>query len=53
MNIRPRLDALEAKCKPDSLGLVICSAPEEAQRIDTPTTVIITGVPRPPRDTAI
>lgn len=52
MNIRPRLDALEAKCKPDSRGLVICSTLEEAQRIDKPATVIITGVPRPPRDTA-
>lgn len=52
MSIRPRLDALEAKCKSDSPGLVICSTPEEAQRIDNPTTVIITGVPRPPKDTA-
>lgn len=49
MKLRPRLDALEAKRKPDAPGIVICSTPEEAQLIDKPeTTVITTGVPRPP-----
>ena len=53
MKLRPRLDALEAKLKPDSPALVICSTPEEAQLIDKPgASILITGVPRPPRDTA-
>lgn len=53
MKLRPRLDALEATRKPEASRLVICSTPEEAQLIDKPgASVIITGVPRPPKDSA-
>lgn len=50
MKLRPRLDALEAKRKPDDPGLVIVSTSEEAAAIDKPATIIVTGVPRPSKD---
>lgn len=52
MKLRPRLDALEAKRRPAEPGLVIVSTAEEAAAIDKPATVIITGVPRAPKDPA-
>lgn len=50
MKLRPRLDALEAKHKPDAPGIVVVSTVAEAAAIAQPATVIITGVPRPPKE---
>lgn len=52
MKLKPRLDALEATIKPAEPGLVIVSTAEEATAIDKPATIIVTGVPRPPKDPA-
>lgn len=49
MKLRPRIDALEDRTKPEAAGLIVCGTVEEAAVYiaSSPSAkIIVTGVPR-------